>query len=101
MSNIDTDKEILEKIMEVSDQRSMGNFNNMLPVAVVDIPINILRNCPMERRELHRVRNCKGCAWFNGVVQTTYNDKTEMQFNEKYAINCGFPVDRKCTSIGD
>ena len=101
MNNIDTDKKVLEHIMQVSDQRSNGNFNNMLPVVNIPVPDSVLINCPLDRRDLHRAKNCDVCTWFNGVVQTAYNDENEMRFKEKYAISCGFPVDRKCTSLGD
>jgi hypothetical protein len=99
LANIDNDPKLLQEIMEVSEQRSIGNFDNMLPIANVTIPANILITCPKARQHLSQVKNCEGCNYFNGMVQTTYDDKKELPFDFKYAVSCGYPSDRKCMSV--
>jgi len=93
--NIDSDLRLLEDIKAISAQRGAGNFNNMLPIVIVPIPNSVLISCPLARKQLRQGKVCIKCEHFNGVVQTTFNNEYEMPFEDKYAISCGFPVDRK------
>jgi len=97
--NIDTDNTVLDFLTEINSKRASGDFNNMLPVVEVAIPDGVVISCPMARQSLLRVKNCLKCTQFNGVVQIAFNDKHPMQWDHKYAISCGFPVDRRCSSI--
>jgi len=99
LSNIDTDPKRLNEIISVTKQRGIGNFNNMLPVVDVKIPDSVLIDCPMARVMLSQAKGCGHCEHFNGIVQTIFNDEYEMLWDQKFAISCGFPVDRKCKSM--
>ncbi len=96
---IDKDKKILENIQRVSRQRGSGDYDNMLPLVSNDIPPSVVISCPLARQHLRQAMQCVQCAFFNGVVQTAYNDEYAMSWDSKYAISCGFPVDRKCVSV--
>ena len=99
ISNIDTDLKRLEHIMSVNKQRGAGDFDNMLPVVDIKIPDSVLISCPMARQTLIQAKGCRVCQRFNGIVQTSFNDEINMQWDHKFAISCAFPVDRKCASM--
>jgi len=99
MLYIDNDLSVLEKIRSVDRLRGSGDFNNMLPVVKNAVPSNVLISCPAARRMMSQAKSCTGCQWYNGTVQTTYNDESEMLWSDKFAISCGFPMDRKCISF--
>ena len=96
---IDKNLQVLDDIKQVTKLRALGNFNNMLPLAVIIIPDSVVISCPMARQHLSQAKKCCSCSHFNGIVQTTFNDECEMQWDHKYAISCGFPVDRKCITV--
>ena len=96
LSNIDTNPDRLTQIKDVGKKRGTGDYKNTLPVVDVEIPAAVTIKCPLTRNYISQAKNCKKCAHFNGVVQTTYNDEYEMQWNQKYAISCSCPVDRSC-----
>jgi len=98
-SNIDTDPGRLDHIMTVSKMRGAGDFNNMLPVVEIQIPNSVLISCPTARQTLIQAKGCAACDHFNGIVQTSFNDESEMQWDHKFSISCAFPVDRKCASM--
>lgn len=97
--SVDTDPSLLQEIIRVDQERRTGNFKNMLPVREISIPASILISCPKSRAQQHQAKYCLNCECFQGVVQTSYNDEAQMNWNDKYAISCNFPVDRKCISI--
>ena len=95
----DTDTGILEAIKTVNRARGSGDFNNMLPIAQVAIPQSVVISCPLAKQHLSQAKNCVDCNHFNGIVQTGYNDESVSQWDHKFAISCGFPVDRKCATV--
>lgn len=96
---VDTDPTRLAEIKAVSSARAGGDCNNMLPRVDISIPGSVVLTCPMAKQHLSQAKNCIGCEHFNGIVQTGYNDEYVMQWDHKYAISCGFPVDRKCATV--
>lgn len=98
-SNIDIDLKRLDEIQKINSLRAGGDCDNMLPVVDILIPDSVIIDCPMARGMLQQAKGCPSCKNFNGIVQTGFNDEYEMQWDHKFAVSCGFPVDRKCASM--
>jgi len=96
---IDSKPEILEQIKEVDTKRKAGDFDNMLPLANVVIPQTVILRCPVIGQRWTQALVCATCTHFKGIVQTSYDDKNEIPWDLKFAISCGYPLDRKCSSI--
>lgn len=96
--NVDSDPLVLGLIRQVNNQRSSGNFDNMLPLADVVIPDAVVIACPIARQHLAQAKNCKKCKHLNGIVQIAFST-TDLQWSHQYGISCGFPVDRKCSMV--
>lgn len=90
----DTDVSVLDEIKRVDNERRSGNSNNSLPIVDVAIPQTIAMDCPLVRPFMCYASNCKKCEYFKGIVQKGWDDKNEMAWSAKYAIRCGYVLER-------
>lgn len=95
----DTDQTVLHQIQEVDKQRRLGNNNNSLPIVKVAIPQSITIDCPLVRPMLLQARQCQGCEYFKGIAQTAWSDEAQIPWEHKYAIRCGFVLERKTRQL--
>jgi len=97
--SFDTDESILHEIMRVDKERRSGNNHNSLPLVNVGIPLSVTIDCPIVRPMIRSAINCKKCEFFKGIVQTSWSDKEEISWSHKYAVRCGFILERKTRQI--
>jgi len=95
----DTDESILNEIMRADKKLRSGNLNALFPIVDVFIPQTITIDCPTARPMLCSANKCKECTFFKGVVQTAWSDDQEIAWSAKYAIRCGFELDRKTRQL--
>lgn len=90
----DTDSSILVKIQETMKARANGNCDNSLPQVSVPIPDSVLIECPKALPNIRQAKYCEGCGCFNGIVQKSYSDTCALPWSHKYAVRCGFALER-------
>ena len=95
----DMDLSILEEMKEVAKQRGQGDWNNSLPQVNVNIPASIVIDCPKVKSGLIQAKSCKSCPHFVSVVQISFNDKVPLPWPARYAIRCGWALERKCNVL--
>lgn len=91
----DSDLGILDQIQKVDLERRRGVNDNSLPIVDVGIPQTIIIDCPIVRPMSRYANKCQECAYFNGIVQTAWSSDEEIPWPAKYAIRCGFILERK------
>jgi hypothetical protein len=95
----DTDETILNAIRQADARRKQGDWDNGLPVVNVDIPPSVVIDCPLVRGGNIQAKECKACQYFQGVVQSDWNDKVVIPWSDRYGIRCAKPMERKSTMI--
>lgn len=93
-SMVDTDQSILHAIMAVDRARRNGSHHNSLPVVTVPVPSSVLIACPMTSPHQRQAHACPGCGHFGGIVQKAWSDTDPLPWATKYAVRCGFPLER-------
>ena len=61
----------------------------------IAIPANIGVRCPKKGFKYRPARRCEGCEFFQGLNIRMQKDKEEMPFDQKYEVNCAFPIGRQ------
>jgi len=95
----DTDVEILRQMQEVGSKRKAGDWENSLPVVEVGIPQTVTIDCPLVRPYERFAVNCEKCAHFQGVVQVSWDNKHALDWSQKYAVRCGWALERKTRQL--
>lgn len=95
----DSNREILDELKLVDQQRRMGKHDNHLPIVDVKIPPSELIECPLTRPNVRQALQCKSCNNYRGVVQKAWDDKHVIPWSGKYAIRCGFILERRTISM--
>lgn len=91
----DDDLAILEQIKLVSSERQNGRNDNALPVVDVIIPQTVAIDCPLVRPMMRYANQCKKCKYYDGIAQTAWSKDEPIPWSSKYAIRCGFILERK------
>ena len=91
----DDDRAILEQIRAANLARQSGDHSVDLPVVDVAIPQTVAIDCPLVRPMMRYASQCKTCEFYDGIAQTAWSDDQVIQWSAKYAIRCGFVLERK------
>jgi hypothetical protein len=66
----------------------------------IDIPGNLLVECPLTQKKLRAVKNCQGCVHFKGLLDR-FPGAAHMRFAQRYMIGCRYPFGRALFEVAE